>query len=167
MRIVIGLGALALLAACGGNKAGNTGSANGSANAASAANAAAPAKTAASANTAANTSAPAGAARAVMMGGDAELDLCGSTARVKTGRTAIVREAPNAGAREIERLPAGTVLHICDPELETSDWAGVAYKLDSAAGCDLGRPSADEVPVPASCPSGWVQFGEDVEQIAG
>lgn len=159
----------AALAACGGNKAANNSAGNAAAPAASAA---APANTATANTATTNATAPAGtgAARAVMMGGDAELDLCGSTARVKEGRTAIVRDAPEASAREVERLPAGTIMRVCDAELMSgaaTDWAGVTYGRPGVPACELGRRSADRVPVPAACASGWVQFGEDVEQIGG
>ena len=163
------------LAACGqsgGSKAANAATAANGSTQTNTANTAAPAA-APAANGSNASAAAAGPARPVMMGGDPELDLCSSTAQVKAGRTAVVRDAPNAGAREIERLPAGTVLRICDFELMTgapSDWAGVAYRRGGAEapGCDLGgRAPADKVPVPAACPSGWVQFNEDVEQIGG
>jgi hypothetical protein len=174
-RLLLAILPALALAACGqggGNKAGNSaGGANGSAPSNSA-NAAAPAAAPAANGSNASAAAGAGPTRPVMMGGDAELDLCSSTAQVKAGRTAVIREAPDAGAREIERLPAGTNLRICDAELMTgapTDWAGVTYERPGAGGqgCNLGRPSAERVPVPAGCRSGWVMFGEDVEQIGG
>ncbi len=163
MRIAIGLSALALLAACGGNKAANT-SANSATNAATA-NATAPANNVA----AQNASAPASAiaARPVRFGVDGAqgMDACHTNARL-TGTGAIaIREAPDAGARQNDEGETGLIVEICE---RTDGWVGIVWKgegdpeHDCGTGANLPGPKNYDGP----CRSGWVAEA-NVEVTAG
>ena len=110
------------------------------------------------------------AARPVMMGGEPGLDACAGLARIKPGRFVLIRSAPDQNAEIVASLPAGTPLWECDQaEGAPEGWTGVAFDTPGGAQtCEgPGTPSADKVPVPAVCQSGWAQFGDDVEFIAG
>jgi hypothetical protein len=176
VRIIMSGAAVVALAACGSGKSASNSTANSSAAAANSAasngavsNASGPGS---NAQAPANASAPATAIapRPVMMGGEPNEDACGGMAKVKAGRTATVRDAPNAAAREVERLPAGTTLHLCDDGTgDAAGWAGVVYDRSGevSEACGVSSPSASRVPVPAACRSGWIMLGDDVEPVAG
>jgi hypothetical protein len=114
-----------------------------------------------------------------MMGGESSEDACGSVARIKPGRFVLIRIAPDPNAEIKFSLPEGTMLWLCDHEgpLPEGDnegvapeaWTGVAFDMPNGPQtCEgVGTPSADRVPVPSVCQSGWVQFGDDAEMIAG
>lgn len=109
------------------------------------------------------------APRPVMMGGDAVLDACAGLSQVKPGRSVLIRNAPDPNAEIAYSLPEGATLWVCENEGVPDGWTGVAFdKPDGAETCEgLATPSADRVPVPSVCQSGWAQFGDDVEDIAG
>ncbi|WP_298124250.1 hypothetical protein [Brevundimonas sp.] len=112
--------------------------------------------------------APAVAARPVLMGVDEPLDACGGYARVKAGRTLIVRSAPDAAAAEIDRMEGGTGFFMCDGDDTKPDWLGVAYETEERGDCSaVSSPAAPRTPVPATCASGWVMMSNDVEMVAG
>ena len=117
--------------------------------------------------------------RPVMMGGESSEYACGSVARIKPGRFVLIRIAPDPNAEIEFSLPEGTMLWLCDHEgplpegdnegIAPEAWTGVAFDMpDGPKTCEgVGTPSADRVPVPSVCQSGWVQFGDDAEMIAG
>jgi|688.fasta_scaffold366240_1 hypothetical protein len=107
--------------------------------------------------------------RPVMMGGDAVLDACAGLSQVKPGRSLLIRSAPDPNAEIKHSLPEGVALWICEDEGAPDGWTGVAFDTpDGPKTCDgVATPSADRVPVPSVCQSGWAQFGDDVEDIAG
>ena len=110
-------------------------------------------------------------ARPVMMGGEASLDACAGLYRIKPGRFVLIRNAPDKNAEIVHILPQGTPLWACDEaEGVPEGWTGVAFDMpDGPQTCEgpASTSSADKVPVPAVCQSGWAQFGDDVEFIAG
>gem|GEM_PF-6256120 len=107
--------------------------------------------------------------RPVMMGGDAVLDACAGLSQVKPGRKVLIRNAPDPNAEIVYSLPEGAALWVCENEGVPDGWTGVAFdKPDGPKTCDgVATPSADRVPAPSVCQSGWAQFGDDVEDIAG
>lgn len=109
------------------------------------------------------------APRPVMMGGDASLDACAGLSVIKPGRVVLIRNAPDQNAEIEASLPEGTALWVCEEEGAPEGWTGVAFDTpDGPQTCEgPSSPSADKVPVPAVCQSGWAQFGDDVENIAG
>ena len=164
MRIAIGLSALALLAACGGNKAANT-SANKAANT-STANVTPPANSAAAANVAAPAT-TATAARAVRIGinGAEGMDACHTNGRL-TGQGAIaIREAPDAAARQNDEGENGLLVTICE---EVPGYVGIVWlgegdpDHDCGTGANLPGPKNYDGP----CRSGWVAAA-NVEVTAG
>jgi hypothetical protein len=169
MRIVIGLSALALLAACGGNKAANS-SANAAAKAAPTTNAVAPANMAAPAN----STAPAVSARAVHVGLYEDLDLCQSQGQSKAGTPLVVRTAPDAAAPVADTINRVTSIEICSNEDATraeGEWHGVVYSpnAEDTRDCFPGaRPPHREggTPYAGPCKSGWIRAAE-LEIVAG
>ena len=166
IRLFVSGVAMAALVACGsGGTAANSAS-NAVAPASSGgANATVPANTAAAQSNGMATA----SARPVMTDGQAGEDACVGVSRVRAGATAVLRDGPAEGAREIERLAAGRMVRVCDDE-SVSGWAGVVPYSQSGelpAACEmLSTPSAAPVAIPASCRSGWVRAA-DTEPVAG
>ncbi|WP_269513734.1 hypothetical protein [Brevundimonas subvibrioides] len=109
------------------------------------------------------------APRPVMMGGEADMDACAGVSRIKPGRVVLIRSAPDQNAGIVASLPEGIALWVCEEEGAPEGWTGVAFDMpDAPETCEgPGTPSTDKVPVPAVCQSGWAQFGDDVENVAG
>jgi len=98
-------------------------------------------------------------ARPVLVGADPELDACPSTGEVRglnpRGQNYLsVRAAPNARAREVDRVRAGQILWICDLGAGAR-WLGVVYRRGSGPNCGLGSVSRQR-PYAGPCRSGWV-----------
>lgn len=66
-----------------------------------------------------------------------------------------VRSAPTIEAEEIDRLPSGTGLAMCQ---QVGDWIGVVYAPsdDSEAQCGTGSPVGRVMNYEGPCKSGWV-----------
>lgn len=99
------------------------------------------------------------AARPVRYGIDGEnLDACGSAGDV-TGLKAdgdnflSVRAAPSTDAKELDRLPAGTTVAMCD---SVDGWVGIVYDLTKSMDCGTGSPIEGEQNYGGPCKSGWV-----------
>lgn len=170
MRIALGLSALALLAACGGTKANNGGTANAATNTAAnnSANTAAPANAAASNAASANAAAPASAgARPVRVGINSEhgMDACHTQGRLKGQGEIAIRAAPDASARQTDSGENGLIVDICE---EASGWVGIVWlgegdpEHDCGTGTNLPAPKNYDGP----CRSGWVPQAS-VEVTAG
>ncbi|MBC7987131.1 MAG: hypothetical protein H7X93_10775 [Sphingomonadaceae bacterium] len=104
--------------------------------------------------------------RAVRIGlGGADMDACMSQGVVTAGPDAPVLAAPDPAAAELERLPAGLIVHLCD---EADGWIGVAYATegDPWVSCETGSPVPAVVDYPGPCRSGWIA-AERVEVTAG
>lgn len=105
-------------------------------------------------------------ARPVRIGlGGADMDACMSQGVVTPGEDAPVLAAPDAAAAELERLPEGLVLQLCE---EAGVWIGVAYATegDPWPSCETGSPVPAVVDYPGPCRSGWIA-AERVEVTAG
>lgn len=105
-------------------------------------------------------------ARPVRIGlGGADMDACMSQGVVTPGEDAPVLAAPDAAAAEMERLPAGLILHLCE---EAGGWMGVAYATegDPWVSCETGSPVPAVVDYPGPCRSGWIA-ADRVEVTAG
>jgi hypothetical protein len=108
------------------------------------------------------------AARVVTMGDEANLDACGGYARVKEGRTVVVRSAPETAAAEVDRLNAGAGFFVCDSDKAAPGWLGIAYEKPGQSSCAAVASTAPpRTPVPATCASGWVVLNDEVELVAG
>lgn len=173
MRITISLLALTALAACGGNKGANTNNSVG----ASTANATAPAAPPAPANESASANLAAGGSaitpRPVMIGIDAELDVCPSTGRSNATRPVTVRTAPNPAAGEADRITRAVNIAICDQDDRSNPqagWYAIVYSTtgDDTRECGLNGAAAGNggVAYNGPCKSGWVR-STDIEVIAG
>lgn len=116
------------------------------------------------------------AAMPVMIGGEAELDACGTVGRVyrlkRDGDNFLsVRSAPSVAAPARARLRNGHLVWICD---ERPGWMGIVYDPDPAkqrAGsvpldCGVANPVARRAVYRGPCRSGWVSAAF-VEVIAG
>lgn len=166
MRIAIGLSALALLAACGGNKAANN-AASAAVNASTTTNATAPANTIVAQNPAAPATA-AIAARPVRIGIDGAqgMDACHTNGRL-TGQGAIaIREAPDAAARATDQGGNGLLVDICEENVP--GWVGIVWKGegDPEVDCGTGANLPGPRPYSGPCRSGWV-VQQNVEVTAG
>ena len=99
------------------------------------------------------------AARPVRYGIDGpNYDSCGSVGDV-TGLKAdgdnflSVRAAPSTSAKELDRLPAGKTVAMCD---STDGWVGIVYDLTGSMDCGTGSPIDSEQNYGGPCKSGWV-----------
>lgn len=97
--------------------------------------------------------------KAVMVGGEQELDACSSTVEVsgldpKGDGFLAVRSAPNAKAKLLDKLNEGQSIYVCD-ESSDGQWLGVVY---SKAGTDCGvsSPVYPKQAYKGACQSGWV-----------
>ncbi|WP_182422386.1 integron [Aureimonas sp. ME7] len=105
----------------------------------------------------------------VEIGGDAEFDACRSFGRIvgldPTGDNFLsVRDGPNSGHQERDRLGAGALVAICD---ERGPWLGVVYPAPGTqTDCGVSSPQTVRTPYRGPCRSGWVH-GHFVDVIAG
>lgn len=162
MRTIIGISVLALLAGCGGTKAANNVAA---ANTAAPANASAPTANTASVNAAAPATAI--AARTVRVGIDGAegMDACHTNGQLTGQGAIIIREAPDAAAREIDQGEKGTLVNICET---VPGWQGVIWlgEGDPDHDCGTGANLPGPKPYDGPCRSGWVADA-NVEVTAG
>lgn len=101
----------------------------------------------------------------VMMGGDENLDACsgvGVVANLKpaAGNALSVRAGPGLQYANLDKLPAGTRLWLCD---DRDDWLGVVY---GSTDCGVSTPVAERRSYVGPCSSGWV-YRKYVDLIAG
>jgi len=65
------------------------------------------------------------------------------------------RTAPDAQAKEIDRLNNGDFVYDCD---DAGEWAGVVYMHgEQAPDCGVSSPVAKEQAYRGPCRSGWVR----------
>jgi hypothetical protein len=101
-------------------------------------------------------------ARAVMVGGEPDLDACASQGQptgLKPGGDNFlsVRVAPSTGAAAVFRLKPGHIFNLCDA---ADGWTGIVFdpKAPGADGidCGVGTPIAKRQAYAGPCRSGWV-----------
>jgi len=93
----------------------------------------------------------------VMVGAEADLDACPSLAQVGGAKSGMVsvRAAPDANAREIDRLANGDYAYACGAK---GEWTGVVYSHGKEMTPDCGVASpAKHGPYQGRCKSGWVR----------
>jgi hypothetical protein len=95
-----------------------------------------------------------GAAVPVLVGGEVELDACGSVGIVSglrggQGNFISVRRGPGRSFREVGRLRPGDRVWMCDAR---EAWVGVVF----GRGCGVAAPRAQRKPYNGPCASGWV-----------
>jgi hypothetical protein len=109
--------------------------------------------------------------RAVMVGGQSELDACNTTWKV-VGRNPqgevwlAVRSRPSVAAPQIARLRSGDMVYGCDG---TGDqvWTGVViYSADPRINCGVSSVIVRRQPYRGPCASGWVSR-QRLELVAG
>ena len=114
-------------------------------------------------------SAQKGASVPVMVGGEADLDACGSIGAVvgldpNGDNFLAVRTGPGTQFDQIDSLYTGDQIHLCDRQ---GAWLGIVYQGGGPAGdCGVATPVADRTPYAGGCNSGWV-FEEYVQLVAG
>ncbi|WP_275230113.1 hypothetical protein [Novosphingobium album (ex Liu et al. 2023)] len=107
----------------------------------------------------------------VRIGGAAELDACGSLARVarlkRGGENFLsVRARPSPRARELDRLGPGRLVWICDAAMDGA-WTGIVYAPAAGdADCGVGSPVPHRRAYAGTCASGWVA-SRFLEGVAG
>lgn len=114
---------------------------------------------------AATSSALAQSSVPVLVGGEPELDACGSNGVVEgldpNGDNFLsVRASPSSRGRETDRLNEGDGVYMCDGQ---GHWIGIVY---GAGTCGVTMPIADRKPYRGGCKSGWV-FDAYVRLYAG
>lgn len=97
--------------------------------------------------------------KAVMVGGEKDLDACTSTAAVsgldpKGDGFLAVRSNSNAKAKLLDKLIEGQVLYVCD-ESADGKWLGVIYSK-TGVDCGVGTPIYPKQAYNGACQSGWV-----------
>jgi len=96
--------------------------------------------------------------RPVMVGHEEGLDACLSLSQIQGAKSGMVsvRAAPDANAKEIDRLNNGDfVYNGCD---ESGEWAGVVYTHDKELpDCGVSSPVPKEQAYAGPCRSGWVR----------
>lgn len=76
-----------------------------------------------------------------------------------------VRSAPTVAAEEVDRLPQGAGVSMCD---HADGWIGIVYQAQGIddPNCETGSPALAVTPYDGPCRSGWVSE-RFVELIAG
>lgn len=103
----------------------------------------------------------------VMVGGEAGLDACGSTGRVRGLKAdgdnfLAVRTGPGARFRMVDKLRNGQGVSLCD---EKGDWIGIVYTRKDQR-CGVGTPIARRQAYRGPCRAGWVHKSF-IELMAG
>lgn len=104
---------------------------------------------------------------AVHVGGEAELDACGSVGEVHRlnpdgDNFLAVRSGPGSAHAMTDKLYSKAQVYICD---ENGAWVGIVYGPENAD-CGVTSPIADRQAYSGSCASGWVH-GHYIKLIAG
>ena len=106
----------------------------------------------------------------IKIGGEAEMDACGTAAKVANlnpdgDNYLSVRDAPSVETKERDRLDPDQMVSVCDT---AGEWSGVVYSKDSeqAKDCGTGTPVATEQNYIGPCAQGWVK-SEYLEMVAG
>jgi len=113
------------------------------------------------------TAAPASDPVPVIVGGDADLDACGSVGEVYGLDPAgdgflSVRAGPGTGYKELDRLHNADRVILC---ADHGKWLGVVYG-EPGQDCGVGTPIPKRKPYDGPCHSGWIN-GNWVQLVAG
>jgi hypothetical protein len=104
----------------------------------------------------------------VMVGGQAEMDACGSVA-VVTGLKATgdgflaVRAGPAVAYPMLAKLHNGHQVYVCQ---ESNGWIGIVYAQGGALDCEVASPMTKRQAYRGRCASGWVH-SSFIKLIAG
>jgi hypothetical protein len=104
----------------------------------------------------------------VMIGGGANTPACSTTAVVSIAgprrkNLLTVRRGPGLSYREVDRLPNGVQVAICD---QTPAWLAIIYSPDQDIGtCRTDLPSPGRQPYAGPCPSGWIPSDAIAERL--
>jgi hypothetical protein len=95
---------------------------------------------------------------AVMMGGEADFDACGTTGKVvglnpNGDNFLAVRRGPAGTYQMIDKLHTGNNVNMCDQQ---GDWIGIVYDTGSNLDCGVSSPVATRQAYSGICKSGWV-----------
>ena len=104
---------------------------------------------------------------AVQVGGEAELDACGSVGEVYRlnpdgDNFLAVRAGPGSAHQMTDKLHSKTQVYMCD---QNGAWIGIVYGPDDAD-CGVSTPIAERQSYAGVCASGWVH-GRYIKLIAG
>ena len=104
---------------------------------------------------------------AVKVGGEAELDACGSVGEVYRlnpdgDNFLAVRAGPGSAHRMMDKLTSSTQVYMCD---QNGAWVGIVYGPDGVD-CGVSSPIAQRQSYAGACASGWVH-GRYIRLIAG
>ncbi len=103
----------------------------------------------------------------VKVGGEVDLDACGSVGQVHRlnpdgDNFLAVREGPGSAHPMIDKLYTDAQVFMCD---QNGAWIGIVYGPDNVD-CGVGTPIADRQSYSGACASGWVH-GRYIKLIAG
>jgi len=104
---------------------------------------------------------------AVNVGGEAELDACGSVGEVYRlnpdgDNFLAVRAGPGSAHPMKDKLHSKTQVYMCD---QNGAWVGIVYGPDNVD-CGVSSPIAERQSYAGACASGWVH-GRYIKLIAG
>lgn len=112
------------------------------------------------------------APRPVQVGGDADLDACGSVGQVvrlnpKGDNFLSVRAAPNEKAMQVAKLGPKATVTLCD-QTPGGAWYAIVFPRSGQASvdCKVSSPIAKRQVYRGPCASGWVS-AKFIEIIAG
>lgn len=99
----------------------------------------------------------------VMVGGENDMDACGSLGVVsKKESTVIVRDGPGIRFKLLDKLKPNSQVWICD---QRGAWLGIVYDLTGQE-CGVSSPIEARRPYAGKCASGWV-LRKHIELLAG
>lgn len=111
---------------------------------------------------------PAHAQSPVMVGGEADLDACGSIGIVaglssQGDNFLAVRSGPGSKNKMIDKITTDREVILCDSK---GNWLGIVYFDNAGVDCGVSSPITKRGPYSGSCKSGWV-FKKYVRLTAG
>lgn len=95
----------------------------------------------------------------IVIGGDSTFDACPSTGKVigldqnRDGYLSVRNGPDKARFDEIDRIPNGQILWICD---RVEQWFAVVYQPGDQQDCGVSTPWLIKSPYTGPCRSGWV-----------
>lgn len=91
----------------------------------------------------------------VLVGGLDGEDACGGYGVLRSELDQVsVRAAPAPAAEQIDRLPGGMSVWLCD---EATGWVGIVYGEGRGQDCGVATPVPASEPYAGPCKAGWIE----------